>query len=136
MIQTMRKLLITIEKGKDQYAAYSPQLAGIYGTGDTAEEAKESALKAIELLKANNDPKNIPAVLKGDFEPVFHFDTQSLLTYFEGVFTNAALERITGINQRQLQHYASGLKNSRPAQRLKIQNALRRLGSELMQVEV
>jgi hypothetical protein len=58
------------------------------------------------------------------------------LDYYKGIFTNAALERITGINQKQIQHYASGLKKPRPAQVKKIESALHNLGAELMSVEL
>jgi len=35
-----------------------------------------------------------------------------VLNYYKGIFTLSALERLTGINQKQLQHYASGLRNT------------------------
>jgi hypothetical protein len=41
-----------------------------------------------------------------------------------------------GINQRQLQHYASGLKKPREAQVKKIESALHKLGEELMSIEM
>jgi len=61
---------------------------------------------------------------------------ESLFTYYKGVFTKSALERITGINQRQLQHYSSGLKKPRLAQKQKIETALHKLGNELIAVEL
>jgi len=67
---------------------------------------------------------------------VYKFDTQSFLNYYKGIFTNAALERITGINQKQLQHYATGLRTPRPLQAKKIETALHKLGAELMAVEL
>ena len=63
--------------------------------------------------------------LQGDMEIEWVFDVQSFLQYYSGIFTKAALERITGINQKQLGHYASGLKKPRRAQVEKIENALR-----------
>ncbi|MCF8370560.1 MAG: hypothetical protein K9H64_02985 [Bacteroidales bacterium] len=36
-----------------------------------------------------------------------------------GILSNSALERLTGINQKQMQHYASGLRKPREAQRQK-----------------
>ena len=74
--------------------------------------------------------------MKGKYKLVFRFDTESLLNYYKGVFSNSALERITGINQRQLQHYASGLKKPRTVQLKKIENALHKLGGELLAVEL
>ncbi len=63
--------------------------------------------------------------LQGDMDIEWHFDVQSFLQYYSGIFTKAALERMTGINQKQLGHYASGLKKPRHAQVAKIDNALR-----------
>ena len=43
---------------------------------------------------------------------------------------------MTGIHQKQFQHYASGLKKPRTAQIKKIENAMHNLGKELMSVEL
>jgi hypothetical protein len=53
------------------------------------------------------------------------------MDYYKGVFTKAALERITGINQTQLGHYAAGRSKPRKQQILKIEKALHKLGEEL-----
>ena len=47
-----------------------------------------------------------------------------------------ALSRITGINYRQLWHYASGMCKPRPAQRKRIEDGLHRLGHELLSIGV
>jgi hypothetical protein len=47
-----------------------------------------------------------------------------------------AFERLTGINRKQVQHYSSGLKHPRLAQRKKIQTALHNLGTELLAVQL
>jgi predicted RNase H-like HicB family nuclease len=130
----MKQIKIVIEKTKNHYSAYAENVEGIYGAGNTPDEAKQSILNAITLLKKYNKAQNIPAILKGNYELVYRFDAESLLTYYKKVFTNSALERITGINQRQLQHYSSGLKKPRLAQKKKIETALHQLGSELMAI--
>ncbi|WP_153800262.1 type II toxin-antitoxin system HicB family antitoxin [Foetidibacter luteolus] len=132
----MKQVKIVIEKTKDNYDAYAENVEGVYGGGITAEEAKESILNAIRLLKKYNPDKQVPPILKGEYELVFKFDTVSLLNYYKGIFTHASLERITGINQKQLQHYSSGLKKPRVAQARKIEKALHKLGSELLAVEL
>lgn len=109
----MKQIKIIIEKGKDQYGAYAENVEGIYGAGDTVDEAKQSIIKAIDLYKEFNIEENILRILKGEYELIWKFDTVGLLNYYKGIFTNSALERITGINQKQLQHYASGLKKLR-----------------------
>ncbi len=132
----MKQVRIVIEKTKDHYDAYAENVEGVYGGGKTSEEAKQSIAEAIELLKKYNKRDNIPMILKGEYKLVFRFDTESLLNYYKGVFSNSALERITGINQRQLQHYASGLKKPREVQLRKIETALHKLGGELLAVEL
>jgi predicted RNase H-like HicB family nuclease len=130
-----KKIKIIIERSDDSYSAYAENVPGIYGQGDTVNEAKESAVKGLELFKKYNEEENIPAILKANYEIVFKFDAESFLNFYKKIFTNAALERLTGINQKQFQHYASGLKKPRPAQVKKIEKAIHNLGKELIAVE-
>ena len=127
---------IIIERSDDSFSAYAENVPGIYGQGDSVEEAKNAALAGIELLVKYNSDENIPNILKGNYEIIFKFDAESFFKFYKKIFTNAALERITGINQKQLQHYASGLKKPRQAQVKKIETAMHNLGKELMAVEL
>mgnify|MGYP000002529421 FL=1 len=131
----MNTIKVVIEKTKDHYSAYAENLDGIFGAGETVAEAKESILNAIKLFKKYNKNK-LPKKLQGEYKIKYRFDTQSLLNYYKGVFTNASFERITGIKQKQIQHYASGLKKPRAAQKHKIQLSLHKLAEELMEVEL
>lgn len=131
-----KKLKIIIERSNNAFSAYAENAPGVYGMGDTVEEAKQSAIEGIRLLKKYNKSENIPAILMDDNEVVFKFDTESFLNFYKKIFTNAALERMTGINQKQLQHYASGLKKPRPSQVKKIESAIHKLGKELLAVEL
>lgn len=133
----MKKLIIKIEKSSDgTYGAYAENVEGIYGMGDTPEEAKKEAMEGLKLLLEYNDPTNLPTLLKGSYEVVYKFDTVSLLNYFKSVFTAPALERITGINQKQIHHYATGLKKPRAAQVEKIEKGLHKLAEELLAVQL
>ena len=109
MSKAVKNIKIVIERSNDLYSAFAENIAGVYGAGNSVTEAKDSILKSIKLLQKYNK-ENIPPVLKGEYNLVYRFDVESFLNYYKGIFTNAALERITGINQKQLQHYASGLK--------------------------
>lgn len=53
---------ISIEKEEGQYYAYSEDLPGVYGLGDSIEEAKTSMLEGIRLyiLECKKDGKPIP----------------------------------------------------------------------------
>ena len=54
---------ISIEKEDGQYYAYSEDLPGVYGLGDTIDEAKASMLEGIRLYieECKKDGKPIPA---------------------------------------------------------------------------
>ncbi len=131
----MSVIKIVIEKTSNFYSAYSENVEGIYGAGATVQKTKESVVKSLELYVKYNK-KKLPKILQGDYSVKYRFDAQSLLNYFKGIFTNASLEKITGINQKQIQHYASGLKKPRELQKRKIQAGLRNLAKELQSIEL
>ncbi|MDR1339768.1 MAG: hypothetical protein LBK58_06935 [Prevotellaceae bacterium] len=132
----MKTIKIIIEKSADYYDAYAENCEGVYGAGETAEAAKADVLKGLELFVSSRDKKDLPEVLRGEYNIAFQYDPQSFLNYYNKIFTNAALERITGVNQKLLHHYSSGLKKPREAQRKKIEKALHHLGEELLAVEL
>jgi predicted RNase H-like HicB family nuclease len=131
----MKTIKIIIEKSSDSYGAYAENVAGIYGAGDSAEECKQSILDAIETIKTLDDDQ-IPEVLKNDYQLAYKFDAQSFLGYYKVVFTNSALEKMTGINRKQIQHYASGHRKPKEETIKKIETALHNLGRELLAVEL
>ena len=132
----MQTLTIIIEKSSNYYDAYADNCDGIYGAGNTVEEAKKNVLEGLRLFVETTKTDDLPEILKNSYEIVYKFDTQSFLKYYEGIFNKPALEKLTGINQKQFHHYASGLRKPRPAQRQKIENALYSLGKELMAVQL
>lgn len=131
----MKTINIIIERTTDgNFGAYASNVEGIYGAGDNLKEVKQSVLDAIDTIKEYFD--EVPEVLQGDYEIKYNFDTESLLQYYKGIFSNPAFEKITGINQKQIHHYATGMKKPREAQRKKIQEGLHALGRELLAIEL
>ena len=57
----MYRFLVIIEKGKQSYGAYSPDLSGCVAVGDTYEEVEKNMRKAIEM--------HLQAMLE-DHEPI------------------------------------------------------------------
>ena len=102
--------------------------------GDTPSEMKENISEAIDFhlagMKEDGDTSS------GDYELVYKFDAQSLFLYYKGIFNAPAFERLTGINQRQIHHYSSGLKKPRAVQKKKIEKALHDQGKELLAIEL
>lgn len=132
----MEKLIITVCASKDSFGAYSENCDGIYAAGDTVADVKRDVEEAIRLIKENLPQERWPEVLKGEYSIEWHYDTQSMLQHYSGIITNAALSRLTGINQKQLWNYAHGVSKPRLAQRKKIESALHGLGSELLSISL
>ncbi len=93
---------------------------GISGGGPNVAACKENILEGLRLLKESRPEEQWPDLLKGEYEIEFRYDVQSILSYYSNVFTIPALERLTGINQKQLHHYATGLKKPCEPQRKKL----------------
>jgi len=132
----MEKVSVTVEMTDNNYSAYLEQLPGCVSTGNTFEELKNNISEAVafHLEGMQEDGEEIPFGL--EYELVYKFDAESLLKHYSGIFTNASFERLTGINQRQMQRYYSGKSRPRPEQAQKINQSLHNLGKELLAVEL
>ena len=97
-----------IECTEDNYCAYVKEVDGVVATGATITEIKEKLTEALEdLIEACEEMGHeVPDVLKGGYTIEFKMDVKSLLSVYYGIFTKSALERLTGINQKQHAHYA------------------------------
>ncbi|HJD52595.1 MAG TPA: helix-turn-helix domain-containing protein, partial [Candidatus Avibacteroides avistercoris] len=82
----------------------------------------------------DGDP--LPPQLGGEWTVSYQMDAAALLNYYKGILPLSGLARLTGINQRQLAHYAAGRSRPRAGQAAKIEDALHRLGQELQGVKV
>lgn len=132
----MRTIKIVIEKAKDGFfGAYAETGEPIAGGGETVQDCKQDVLDCIETLK-EFDQGNRPDFLDDDYEILYKFDVESLLAYYKGVINPVTLHRLTGINQKQLHHYATGHRRPRKEQRKKIERGLHALGEELLAIEL
>lgn len=132
----MKTVKVIIEKNKDGFWAHSTNVPVlISGYGETVEACKNNTMECIEVLKELDGNNGFP-YREGEYEVVFNFDVESLLENYKGILTNAGFERLTGINQRQMQHYAAGIKKPRINQKKKIEEGLHRLGKELLAIEL
>ncbi len=134
----MNKLKVIIETAPNNYSAYLKDIDGIVCTGDTIEEIEKNMQEAIDLsLEVSKEiGEPIPEPLREEYELEFTMDAKTLLNHYDGILGKPALEKITGINQKQLWHYASGKGRPRPAQREKINRGLHKLGQELLLLHI
>lgn len=135
----MRKeVKVIIERANNNYSAYVDGITGIAVTGSSVDEIKIAMLEAIQFYVEECKEMNceLPEELDGDYELAFRMDVESFLDFYSGIFSKAGLERITGINQKQLWHYASGGRKPRQEQVLKLESALHKLGEELLSISL
>ncbi len=128
-----KEVFVRIGRTENNYAACVEGLDGFVCTADSFEDLKKEVKEGIEfhLEGLREDGDEVPEVFNSGYTLVFKWDVDSLLDYYKGIFTKAALERITGINQTQLGHYAAGRSKPRKQQIMKIEKALHKLGEEL-----
>lgn len=131
-----KKLIISICASSDSFGAYAENCEGIFAAGDSVAEVKNDVLEAIRIYKDITPQEEWDKPIKENWPIEWHYDTQSLLSYYQGVFTKSALERMTGINQKQLWNYAHGISKPRKQAKEKIQKALHSLGHELLELSL
>ncbi len=134
----MQNLKVIIERAENNYSAYIEEVDGITVSGISITEIKYKMQEAIEVYveACKEFGYEVPQELAGDYEISFEMDTQTLLVYYAGILGKPALEKITGINAKQLWHYAMGLSKPREAQKEKIRKGLHNLGEELLMINI
>lgn len=127
----MKKVEVIVECAGKNLSAYI-EGAPIMTVGNDMKDIERNIREAIDLyLEDNPHPCDI---LTGDFELEFKIDAPTFINYYSDIFTKAALSRITGINERQLWHYASGAHKPRKSQVDKIQRGIGALTKELSSI--
>lgn len=130
----MSKVAI-IERGADgKFSIYIEDKNypyGIIGTGATVKEAMEDFKSGYQEMKEFIESSGQPFE-EADF--VFKYDVPSFLQEYAFAFSLAGLERITGINQKQLGHYISGYRKPSEKTIRRIESGIRSFCSQLSSV--
>lgn len=134
----MEKNLVLISHTGKNYNAYLPELPGCVSTATTLVEMKRNIKEAVDFHIEGSlaDGDYIPESFIREFELEFKLEVSAFLYEIKDIIPYSGVARLTGINRKQLQHYASGLKQPRPAQIKKIEDALHSLGEKLMAVDI
>lgn len=132
----MNTLNVTVAHTGNNYCAMIDGVDNIMVTGNSIDEIKANLVSAIEDTKSVCQESGIPVpeLLCEPFELNYHMDVESFLNFYKDVFSKSGLERLTGINQKQLWHYESGGRKPRREQVHKIESALHHLGKELLSI--
>ena len=136
----MQSLVINVSKTADGYSASCDLMPGwVVAFTGAFDGFQDYVCESIDFYVecAHADGEHVPDILEDYHKNLsFRFDVQSLLNHYQNIFSFAALQYITGVNQRQLWHYAAGRSKPRKNQAEKIVNALNRLGKELVSLSV
>lgn len=104
------------------------------GAGTSVAEAKADMMTQMELFKttAKEEGLRYPRFLDGEFEISYTYDIKSILVYYvkNGILSLSGLEKITGINQKQLWAYLNGT-TPRKAQAERIERGLNNFAKDI-----
>lgn len=133
----MKTISIIIEIAEGNLSAYIKEVDGITATGNSIPEIKSKIEEAIEIYKATCEELGleVPNELKGDYVLNYKLDMCSFLNVYARMLPKSALEALTGINQKQLWHYASGKSKPRPETVRKVSESIHAFAEELSCVE-
>jgi predicted RNase H-like HicB family nuclease len=129
------KAIAVIERGNDgTYGVYIESgnvPFGAIGDGNSIYEAIADFNNSIDEMRAfyAEEEKEFP-----DLEFEFRYDTASFLQQYAYALTLAGLERITGVNQRQLSHYINGVRKPSEKTTQKIEERLHKFGAEIASI--
>lgn len=84
------------------------------------------------LSSAREDGDEYHPVFDGEYKVVYDMDACALLNYYQKVITFSGLQSLSGINQKQLAHYAAGRSKPRQQQAEKIKQAFLSLAKDLI----
>ncbi len=131
----MEKINVNISWCEGNYGASSMDVLGCIAAGNTLEEVKAEYADALKFHIEGCDPGEVSEDLRqGNYELVFKPDVHALLNHYKGKVSYLALAKATGINAKQLGHYAQGVRTARPKQRERIIDGLHRIGDELLNI--
>ncbi len=134
----MKKIKAIIERASDGYYSVYCETEIFSGAGNTAQEAKNDIIQQMQLYKdtALEEGFDYPKFLDAEYEIIYKYDVASFLDYYSGILSLSGLEKITGINQKQLWKYQHGTAQPRTAQINRIIQGLHNFGKDLQAVEM
>ena len=133
----MKTVEVIVEHAGNNLSAYI-EGAPVITVGNDVKEIEKNMKEAVELYLESCKEMNIAPVeiLQGEFTLKFKIDAATFINYYSSIFTKAVLSRFTGINERQLWHYAAGVHKPRKQQLEKIQKGINALTEELAAINL
>ena len=137
----MEKIKVLVGWAGKNYSATTDDFDRLNGivvvTGNTFENLQKEFVSALKfhIEGCITDGDSIPEwLLNDDYEIEYDLTTSALLHRMDGILTRSAIARVSGINERQIGHYALGVRNPRPEKRKQIINGIHQISRELASV--
>ena len=102
----MKTVEVIVEHAGNNLSAYIEN-APVMTVGNNMKEIEENMKEAIKFYLEDNP--NPCEVLQGKFTLKYQIDVATFINNYSGSLQRQTLSRITGINERQLWHYATGV---------------------------
>lgn len=119
-------------------SVYVPDFEGfsLNGQGNTVEEAKQALYEAVDDYKImlSETGKEIPASLS-DIEFEYKYDIASFFECFKFISVST-FAKYAGINPSLMRQYKQRIAFASEAQKMKIEEAIHRAGSEMLAVRL
>ena len=134
----MNTIKAIIEKGKDGfYSVYIPEIPGLYGTGETENEAKENLTETVEMAIAHieetgDDTYYAPLMKNHTIE--YAYDLSGFFKKYNFFDVTAFSKRI-GVNASLMRSYKTGMKKASASQKSKILEGIHSVANELYAVK-
>lgn len=128
---------VIIEKSDDGFWVTVEDLPGCYSFGKFINNALTNTREAIadHISGMVEKDEEVPGIFSGNYEFRIKYDLQSLFASYR-IINKTAFADYVGINASLIRQYAKGLAFAGEKQREKIENALHRIGNELLQVNL
>jgi len=136
----MEKIKVSISWSGNNYCAetHSEELNGtVLSTHKTIEGVKDELQSALKfhIEGCVQDGDKLPQyIVSGNYELEYITEVSALLHSLDGILTRKAIARVSGINERQIGHYASGHRTPRQPQRKKIIKGIHKISRDLAMV--
>lgn len=119
-------------------SVYVPDFDGfsLNGQGNTVEEAKQALIEAVDDYKTmlSETGKEIPASLS-DIEFEYKYDIASFFECFKFISVST-FAKYAGINPSLMRQYKQRIAFASESQKMKIEEAIHRAGSEMLAVHL
>ena len=135
----MEKIHVKIGWSGDNYSCITDDKAlngVILVTGKTPEEIKKKFQESLQfhIDGCMKDGDELPEwLMSGQYEICYTFEVPALMHSLDGILTHSAIARVSGINKKKIELYASGYSVPRKQQKEKIINAIHSIGRELVE---